>query len=74
MSTGFDPDTVQRLGDTYTTSVRPEHGGSSRGGCMKAVYTGLGVLFGDRVRFPGRVPQGGDAPHFFPPRLQLVVR
>lgn len=53
MSTVFDPDTVERLGETYKTSVRPEHGGSSRGGCMKAVYTGLGVLFGDRYGFRG---------------------
>jgi hypothetical protein len=53
MSTVFDSEAVERLGETYKTSVQPEHGGSSRGGCMKAVYTGLGVLFGDRYGFRG---------------------
>jgi hypothetical protein len=53
MSDVFETETVDRLGAAYQTSVRPEHGGSSRGGCMKAVYIGLGVLFGDRFGFRG---------------------
>ena len=53
MSKTFSSEVVERLGETYKSSVSPEHGGSSRGGCMKAVYTGLGVLFGDRYGFRG---------------------
>lgn len=58
MSDVFDADTVQRLGDQYRTSVRPEHGANARGGCMKAVYIGLGALFGERFGFRGEFHRG----------------
>lgn len=53
MTSVFSEDAVTHLGNNYHTKVRPEHGGSSRGGCMKAVYIGLGSLFGPDFDFRG---------------------
>lgn len=53
MSTVFDPETINKLGENYKNNVKPEHGESSRGGCMKAVYVGLGTLFGEKYGFRG---------------------
>jgi hypothetical protein len=53
MSNVFSKDAVRKLGDNYHTKVRPVHGKSSRGGCMKAVYIGLGSLYGNDFGFRG---------------------
>lgn len=57
MSKVFSNDAVEQLGKNYSSRAKPEHGGSSRGGCMKAVYIGLGSLFGARYDFKGSFHQ-----------------
>ncbi|WJG10768.1 hypothetical protein [Aliiglaciecola sp. LCG003] len=49
MSHIFSQDAVIELGKQYQTQVAP----TSRGGCMKAVYIGLGALFGEDFGFKG---------------------
>lgn len=53
MSNVFSEEAVKKLGENYHTEVRPVHGNSSRGGCMKAVYIGLGSLYGNDFGFRG---------------------
>ena len=53
MTSVFTDEAVEQFGRNYENEVRPEHGGSSRGGCMKAVYIGIGTLFGNRYKFRG---------------------
>lgn len=57
MTIVFSDAAVEKFGENYRTRVQPEHGGSSQGGCMKAVYTGLGTLFGERYGFRGAFHQ-----------------
>ncbi len=53
MSSVFSKEALKRVDQSYKDKVRPEHGESSKGGCMKAVYIGLGSLFGERYGFRG---------------------
>jgi hypothetical protein len=42
----FDEETAKKVSDKYASDdVRPMNGGNARGGCMNAVYEGLGQLF-----------------------------
>lgn len=49
MGNVFSEDAVIKFGENYHTKVRP----TPRGGCMKAVYTGLGSLYGEDFGFRG---------------------
>ena len=49
MSNIFSEDAVRELGKQYETAVRP----TKRGGCMRAVYVGLGALYGKDFGFRG---------------------
>lgn len=49
MTTVFSEEAVTKFGENYQTKVRP----TSRGGCMRAVYIGLGTLYGDEFDFKG---------------------
>lgn len=53
MTMVFSDAAVEKFDENYQDKVRPVHGNSSRGGCMKAVYIGLGTLFGDDFGFRG---------------------
>lgn len=53
MSFIFSQEALDHCSEQYRTEARPMHGESARGGCMRAVYIGLGALFGDRYKFRG---------------------
>lgn len=50
----FTNDAIDQFGKNYRLKAKPEHGVSSQGGCMKAVYIGLGTLFGEKYGFRGQ--------------------
>jgi LysM domain len=46
VNTAFSADTAQKVAEKYKSDdVRPMHGDNARGGCMNAVYEGLGQLY-----------------------------